>query len=322
MSEIRNLGQFLRPLEAFGLQYFSLSKFNFILSSRFASFGYKVYFFCYTASIVLLMIYFREPYLDLIQKLSINENMLGYAIEMIVTIFILGQISVNNFEAFITVKSNQNFFKILHKFDKFLDENLDTKIITEKLRKILKHRLILIASLIVIISIPHSKVVIDHGFHGFFTFCMIINYFIIICMWTYKLCFYVDVIGICLVKFHEILDQIEESSHDKKEMLMRIYKCRRCYVYIIEILDELNSCMIFTLNLYIFCGTLWITLRFYYFLQLNIEDPASFTGEFNSLRIFNVTLIFPFRKYARFIHCSFNVYDIKCSWTKCQKFSK
>ncbi|KAL7015362.1 hypothetical protein ACKWTF_016413 [Chironomus riparius] len=288
MSEIRKLSKFLKFLEIFGLQYFGLSKLNLISPIKFVLLGYKLYFFCYTTSIVLLMIYFRGPFLKVLKKLSISENTLGYAIEVVVTILTVGQIFITNLEAFLTVKGNQNFFKIVNKFDKFLCESFNKRMSTKKLEKKLKIRLVLIGSLAVLLVLAHLTIVKDHGFFGFGTLCLIIVHFLTMCLIWYKICFYIDLICMCLTEFNEILDQFDIYSHNQSLLLRKIYQCKRSYIYIIKMAQEFNYFMPMTLNLYILVGFLWISLRLYYLLQLNFTDVSSYLENFHVILVINV----------------------------------
>lgn len=276
MLKYKKLSKFLKPLEIFGLQYFSL----FDLSSKFTSTGYKIYFFIYTSTICFIVLTFRQSFFDLFRKVPLKENILGYSAEIFVNFFLFCQFLLFVSEAFFKVENNKNFFIIFYKFDKFLSLKMNTKLRLKFLNKIFKRRIILIAFLAIIFAIPEVGLVKNFGVDGFFVFFVVLIDFTTICLALYKICFYVDLLCFCLMKFNEILDQIVLFSHNRKLLLRKICQCKRCYVFVVEMTEEFNAFMSITLNIYIYMGILWLSIRFYYFLQLNIDDVSKAVGKF------------------------------------------
>lgn len=280
MSEIRKLNKFSKHLEFFGLQFHSISTKTLNSPPKFASISHIIYFIVYSSLFLLGLCFLNGPFYELIQNVSLNENLLGYSLEMFITTQTIGQIFFSIFESFLKVKSNKKFFILLFNFDKFLKLKMRTKIDIKKFRKILKRRLILLYFSATMVILSDTALIKIYGIKELLNLVMIFTHFVTVCLVLFKICFYVDLLCICLMKFNEILDQIVALSHNRKLLLRKIYQCKQCYIIIIEMSKELNNFLSLTLNAYIYVGVLWMTMRFYHFFELNFVNPARYYGEF------------------------------------------
>ncbi|KAL7015351.1 hypothetical protein ACKWTF_016411 [Chironomus riparius] len=273
MSQIIKLSSFLKPLEVLNLQFFSLSKLN--CPSRFSKQIRMIYFICYIVMTILSTLHLYPAWYASTKIRMSGENLLLFSLEVLMSILAPVQAQVAYQQALLKTRSNQSFFKHLIEFDRYLKWNMRSGISFKNFRKILIRRLILISlisfvaiqkTMYIVIKLENSKVL-----------ATFIRFLYMMTVWftLYKICFYVDIICICLIKFHHILDQIVSFSHNRKLLLRKIYQCKRCYIYIIEIVEELNYFMSVTINFVAVTGILWISLRSYQLLQFAFDKRGS-----------------------------------------------
>ncbi|KAL7015348.1 hypothetical protein ACKWTF_016408 [Chironomus riparius] len=269
MSEIPKLNTYLKPQEYFGLQFFALSYLNEKSKVKFTSTMYIISFIIR----IVLNLYgyiFSGLFYGTIKNISMTENLLGFTLEIVVTFFTAAKVLFGIIEAFVKVKSNQKFFILLHKFESFLVQNMNSRLHFGDFWIIQKYRMIFIGvvltSFSLSIGIPMTKASRLFLFLGLFVnmlgFCLIL----------FKICFYVDIVGVCLRNFHESLERISINVHNEQIMVRNIYQSKRLYIYIIKMTKQLNNFMSITIYLFMVSQTLYLSLRFYHLLLNDFCD--------------------------------------------------
>ena len=267
MSEIKQLSPCLRPLEIFGLQYFSLSRLKFKSSLKFASKNSLIYFLCY------IFIYIGLAYLNEVLsaeernkiRLKIGADDIFFnTIVIVLPILAFFRTLIALTEPLFKAIGNQKFFVILNEFQEFLVTQLDVKITFKNFKKILNQRLLILCGFL---AFQHLfliyKLIVNFSFNllmkNLYMSFQIITVFLIL----YKICFYVDLIYICLKTFHDTIDQIPVYNQDDKILVKKIYRMMRAYIYIIEISAEFNGFIAGTIGSYMALQILYISWRVY-----------------------------------------------------------
>lgn len=267
MSDINELSAYLRPLEIFGLQYFSLFALKLNTNLKFASKNYLSYFLCYICAYIGIA-YLNEV-LNAAERNKIrlqigSDDIFFNTIVIILPILSFFRTLIALTEPLFKVISNQKFFVLLFEFNEFLATELDAKINFDNLKKVLKQRLLILCSFM---AFQHLVFIYKLAMN-FSTNLLVKNLYIsfqivTIFLTLYKICFYVDLIYICLSSFNDSLDQIAVYSHDNKLLLKKIYQMMRAYIHIIEISAEFNGFISETIGSYMVLQIMYISWRIY-----------------------------------------------------------
>lgn len=117
MSTVIQFSPFLKILEIFGFQYFTLLKLD--MSQRFPSRGYFFYFFVRVTFLACASIYGWLHYYRNLNRIRLTENLLGFLFQFIAA----GLTTLRSFnmilEGFAKFRSNKRFLRLLNKFWEF-----------------------------------------------------------------------------------------------------------------------------------------------------------------------------------------------------------
>lgn len=251
MKNIEESSLYLKILEFFGLQYFSLSSFTLSLNLKFPSIKYTIYFLF--RNILFIMIdgsswfHFYAQF----QNESLNENILGFVFKIFVIFLSIIKYFIAFFEAFFKTNSNQKFLFIFSELEIFLKVKFNKQFNFYKLKKVLVHRLILIVIVLVIYTLIFGikiEIMLIKIWTDFFT-----NFLIL-----YKSCFYVDLIYMSLNNLLTVLNEFPKYYQNEKLILIKIFEIKKIYICIIEMTDELNKFLSLTLTLYLVNNFMWV----------------------------------------------------------------
>lgn len=264
MSKITKLSPLLKPLEIFGLQYFSakFTNFNSALKfpSKFATFYFLFRLFLFLIGTSFTWFHFYAE----IQNKSFKENVVAFIFKGCTVILSAVRMFVAFTEALIKIKSNQKLLILFTELCGFMDNHFKMKINLKLFIRGRKFRLIRLAvvSILLVIAgtIGYIGSPILHVIILALNFC--IN-FTTIFLISYKFCFYVDLIKVCLENLLTILDKCLLYRHDKDLLLKKIYQAKRIYIFILDMSNELNNFMFLTISTYTVCEFMWILTHFH-----------------------------------------------------------
>ena len=168
------------------------------------------------------------------------------------------------------------FFVKIHNFKDLIWHEFRLEINCKKLQKFLKFRTIFILVFVTTLTILDfciDMILTDFGLYFKYFLILIENlqkFFLF-----YKFCFYLDLICICLKNFLDIFNQITFYKHNKLLLLHKIYQIRRCYIFIIDMSEELNDFLFCSIRISQMSEILWILSIIYYilfFMAYNFVD--------------------------------------------------
>lgn len=276
MSKIKSLNPFLKPLEYFFLQYFSFSDLKFNIDLKFIC---KVLFGVFYIILTLIFTFmYRVEWFNMLCNFSIDDNFFGYNFEIFILYYSVIHISWLIFEVFIKFKSNIKFVKLLIKFECILMLNFNKKFALKSFKKILMHRLVLIGFYVASVFFAVKDNIDKYGLNGIVVSLVHINFILLTSFIMYKICFYLDIICICLMNLNEILDKILKFSHNRNLFLRQIYQFKKCYILILKMTQELNYFMSNSISLFMLTGIFWMTVRLYRIPKLN--NDIKFVGKY------------------------------------------
>jgi len=268
MSNIQELSPYLKALEIFGLQFFSLSTLDF--KSKKLKFVSK-YFIIYLVIVICpLLGYVCYSRYTVYQSYEFKrENALEFVFKVLAMLIMVIRKILSIFEPFWKVKSYQKFFIILNEFCLIFKYEFNLKIDFKKFKKILNFRNIF--AVFAAFSLVSFDLIVDGDFKDIFYYIKYLLHFIELYtkyLSIYKFCFYIDLISICLNNILDVLDQLPLYKHNKKILLCKIYQIKRSYICVIKMTDKVNYFMFFTKNLLELGEIMWILTLLY--IAINI----------------------------------------------------
>lgn len=279
MSEKLKLCTYLKLQEYFGLQFFSLSQLHERSKVKFASILYIISFVI-RMGLNFYSYIFSDLFYDTIKKISMTENLLGFTLEIAVTFFMVIRVFFAIIEAFVKVKSNQKFFVLLFKFESYLLKIMKLRLHFGDFWKMQNYRLIFIGFVLTSFSLTMGfGVIFGSEKPRIFIFIGLVINMIGFCLILQKICFYIDIICVCLDNFCKSLDRISINVHNERILIRNIYQCKRLYIYIIKMTEQLNNFMSVTIYLFTVSQTLYLSLRFYHLLLADFSDVGRTIGE-------------------------------------------
>ena len=274
MSDIKNLNSYLKILQIFCFQFFSLLSLNFKTNKlSFASKGYAAYFVVRIGLLFASLFYLWLHYYKNFQSASIRQNVFGYILKIAAALLSWFRAFNSIVESFVKIKSNQEFFINLNNFSETIKEQLNVEINLKKFEKILIRRqvyILVFASFLTANDIMSIKNVSGFGiFYQIFVHFMshMVSFLIL-----YKLCFYIDTICICLMTFYDNLDVIASADVHSSKLLRKIYALKNSYFFIIEMTAGLNHFMYITISTYITFSFVWLVTRLYQILIMWLDE--------------------------------------------------
>lgn len=263
MSNIQQLSPYLKTLEIFGLQFFSLSTLDFKLKKlKFVSKYFKIYLLIVICPLLSYVCYSRYTMYQGYEFKS--NNALEFVFRVLAMLIMVIRKILSIFEPFWKVKSYQKFFIILNDFCLIFKYEFNLKIDFKNFKKILIFRNIF--AVFAALSLVSFDLIVDGDFEDIYYYFTYSLHFIELYakyLSIYSFCFYVDLISICLKNVLDVIDQLPLYKHNKKILLCKIYQIKRSYIYVIKMTDKVNYFMFFTKNLLELGEIVWILTLLY-----------------------------------------------------------
>lgn len=278
MENLKVLSSELRPLQLFGLQYFSLNSINQFASNH-GTFEKKflILFILALPLYSVISSYYYIYAFIYFEDVRSTHNVLQYEFKIVTYFGRVLIIAISIFEPFLKTKKIKKVWTKGWKVGKLLKREfgVDLKGIYWKLKAVIRRRLILIFIGLTIFEIfpkffsnftPLSAIMCVTKLTGS----------IIISLVIFKHCFYVDFINIHITAITDIINQnfnTKKSSINKKsEIIHKIHILRQCYTEIIKMAKLANESVSLQLPITVSIIIMCLIRRVYRFYSL-------FTGQ-------------------------------------------
>ena len=256
MSKIRELSSFLKPLEIFSLQLFSTNKQNFLnLNLKYPSRGFAIYFICRLTFFLIGTPLTWMSFYKYFQNKNVNDNIVAFIFKAFTVILSPPRTLIAFAEAIIKIQSNYKFLIIFNDFCCLMEDEFKRVVKLRKFKRNLIPRLIqLVMVAMAFVAFRMAEYIKSKNSLPLWRVILMTSTFVInlttVFMMLYKFCFYVDLIGVCMDNLIENLEFCLLFKFDRKLMLKKLYYMKKSYIYIIEMADELNYFMSWTISIY------------------------------------------------------------------------
>lgn len=281
MTSFEILASFLKPLEVFGLQYFSLTSVSNFSKWRIFYCGLRITFYLMTTVELWVMMFQQQSDVD------IEKNVLSFLLKIFSFLSYLIVTLTGIAEALLKQKSERNFFEIVREFEENFAYNFKRRINFGCFKKLLTRRIVFMVVLptVVIVSTRISVRLSKHPMSFLFLYFMFVyaidnahSQLIL-----YKFCFYVDMITLHLRSVLEIVQDFNTKTPNLKEILA----LKKLYVLTLEMTREFNNFMANTVQYYIVSTVFWLMISNYRLLEIQfgtLEKSGNLAGELRTGR--------------------------------------
>lgn len=278
MTSYNVLDFVLKPLEIFGLQYFSLNSSWKFSKWRIFYFTIRITFYLST-TVKFWFTMFQNQ-----KDIKIEKNVLSFLLNFFSMMTIILSNILSLVEPLLKNKSERNFFNLVQEFSENFRFYFKRKIYLKYFKKVLIQRLIFVVILPSILAVTFRTLtyLTKHDFGPIFLYFIFIYFIDMINsqLILYKFWFYVDLISLHL----KSLKEIAENFNEKLPNLTEILALKKLFILILEMTKEFNNFMSGTVQFYMISTIFWLMITNYRLLEIQfgiLEKKGNQIGEKN-----------------------------------------